>query len=131
MSPNDVKSSQHTPEPWPEPKSISNICSPWRIYAIASFDRLEDAQRAVACVNACHDMADPVEEVKRMREQAEMFRYLCKVTHAESPPEIKDHHCFMGIDGKTHWGKTFEEAVRNAMNHDKGGLAKHTLGGGK
>lgn len=54
----------HTPEPWPEPKWIPNIHSPWRIYATASFDNLEDAQRAVTCVNACAGMADPEAEMR-------------------------------------------------------------------
>lgn len=120
-------------EKWPEPERSAYI-DKWGDTAecfdvfdhenkgelVARYFNEEYAKRAVAEHNACAGMSDPAKEIQSMREQAEMFRYLCKVTHADSPAELKDHHCFMGIDGKTHWGKTFEEAVRKAMNHDKG-----------
>lgn len=37
----------------------------------ASFDKIEHANRAISCVNACAGMADPAAEVQAMREAIE------------------------------------------------------------
>jgi hypothetical protein len=52
--------------------------------------------------------------------KADLFDYLCWLEQAGKPVEIKDEHLCLAGDGTTCWGKTYAEAVRVAMEYDKG-----------
>lgn len=49
----------------------------------ASFDKLELANRAISCVNACQGMADPAAEIKAMREAVNALRRIMQTTCRE------------------------------------------------
>lgn len=55
-----------------------------------------------------------------MQLKADMFDYLCWLDGMQSPEELHgvDRLC-MASDGTTCWGKTYADAVRVAMEHDK------------
>lgn len=111
-------------ENWPEPvspKSYDGDLPNGSIRNIAEFRNIEDAKRVVELWNATLEMSDPAKEIQSMREKAEMFRYLCKLQEIQQADELKGcPFCIQGAGGQVHWGKTYAEAVRNAMNHDKG-----------
>lgn len=52
--------------------------------------------------------------------KAELFDYLCWLETVSSPEEL---HCsdylVFSSDGATHWGKTYGEAVRLSLEHDR------------
>ena len=47
--------SNHTPEPWPKPEYFDDemFSESWQVDNVGAFDNEHDADRAVACVNAC------------------------------------------------------------------------------
>lgn len=57
----------------------------------------------------------------RIQLKADLFDYLCWLEGKNEPEELRgaDRLC-MASDGTTCWGKTYAEAVRVAMEHDKG-----------
>ena len=66
-------------------------------------------------------MSNAEEQVFRsLQLKADMFDYLCWLEAITPPEELcgSDYLC-MASDGTTCWGKTYAEAVRVAMEHDK------------
>ena len=67
----------HTPEPWPEPKNKSHPT--WRIAGCSDGCHSEgilnyaDYLRARACVNACEGMEDPEKEIAALRADNQML----------------------------------------------------------
>ena len=52
--------------------------------------------------------------------KADMFDYLCWLNETEQSDRVKGiDFLVLASDGTTCWGKTFEEAVKVAMRHDK------------
>lgn len=69
----------HTPEPWraewqpgQTPKHTYTHCVMVGDDSLCDTLTKADAYRIVACVNACTGMADPVAEVKRLREETKL-----------------------------------------------------------
>lgn len=65
--------SQHTPEKWvvrhTRTQIDGRIEDTYSVGDSGMFTEKEEAERAVACVNACKDMENPAEEIAKMRER--------------------------------------------------------------
>ncbi len=52
---------------------------------------------------------------------AKMFEYLCWLEESHQREAVpKADFLVLAFDGTTCWGKSYEQAVHNAMEHDKG-----------
>ena len=66
-------------------------------------------------------MGDPAAKLwAAMQLKADMFDYLCWLEQCQKPVELRDQFLCLASDGTTCWGKNYAEAVRVAMEHDKG-----------
>jgi hypothetical protein len=58
-----------------------------------------------------------------MQYKADLFDYLCWLEtkrQAELPALLCNEYLVLASDGTTCWGKTYADAAKVAMNHDKG-----------
>ena len=68
------------------------------------------------------ELADRLMHVlmNEMQHKAECFDYLCWLNETEQRERVKDaDFLVLASDGTTCWGKTWADAVKAAMRHDK------------
>jgi regulator of replication initiation timing len=131
--------SQHTPEPWPIPD--------W-----GGINDKQDVIRAVTCVNACRDMADPEEEIRAMKQcihdltrgnddlAKENTRLTNRIQELEADPakEISQMRDLIETIANRSC-EVYRSIGKTCLDYPSGApedycpscLARHTLGGGK
>ena len=81
--------SKHTPEPWfSDSEHVGSSVSDrlndgWFAAKCLGPDRVENARRIVACVNACAGMEDPAAEIEKLRRQRDELLNLVKQARLE------------------------------------------------
>lgn len=81
---------------------------------------------AIAELKASAEPSDEKSDRKLTAEilyKSDLFDYLCwlESEHTKDNPEVKDcPYMILASDNTTCWGETYADAVKVAMNHDKG-----------
>lgn len=91
---------KHTPEPWSRSITYGSIVGANRIkVAQATYHRQSDAEqsnadanRIVACVNACTGMADPQAEILSLRQEVERLQRVLGIDKAMADPKAWNQH---------------------------------------
>ena len=86
--------SKHTPEPWfSDSEHVGSSVSDrlndgWFAAKCLGPDRVENARRIAACVNACAGMEDPAAEIEKLRRQRDELLGLARAVVCHST--VKD-----------------------------------------
>lgn len=94
----------HTPEPWraewqpgQTPKHTYTHCVMCGDDSLCDTLTQADAERIVACVNACTGMADPAGEIARLRAALQVLRSKGQQYYNENAPGDTEFRAIMGF----------------------------------